>query len=362
MPYVWGYARVSDELQLGNKAILKGQLVDNTSMDTQEYAIRGWWQQNQHLFPDHQFYHAADFDGIFRDPAQSASKIPLGRRPQGALMLSFMQRGDIIVVTDARRLFRDPLDYYQTKAILKPLGVRFIYLNQPNINWDTPEGELMSGMFVILGQHESALHRARKKIAYHSRVERGIFTGSFIPPGYKVSVSIDRDTGKVLKYFTPSKRERWLLRIFRQMKKLYPKLWTQRAFNAWCREHDIRRGPKGKNRWFSWEEFNTSDIIVEHGFPLEPLSTPRLGYRHEKVAALGGHVRRSPARGSRKSQKPVLKVPLETLWNAPAGTSVLQLRRQLCREQAKRQAEAASQEPCSSPDHANSALAASGTT
>lgn len=350
MPYVWGYTRVSDEAQLGAKSMLNGVVVDNTSMETQEYAIRGWWQKNRHLFPDHQFYESGGFDGVFRDPAQSASKIPLSRRPQGSLMLSSVQRGDIIVVTDGRRLFRDPLDYYQTKAVLKPMGVRFLYLNQPSINWDTPEGELMGGLFAILGQHESDLHRQRKSLAYHSREERGIFTGSYVPPGWKLSVSLDKDTGKVLKYFTVCERERWLLRTFRWMQRLCPEIWTQKYYSTWSRENNIRRGPKGKNRCFYWHEFRNAALIVENDYPRYSLGTVGQGYRHDRIAALGGSVRRSPARGSRLSQRPVVKVPLEAIWNAPAGTTVSQLRRQLCLAQAQHQAQEVSPVPCNSPD------------
>lgn len=340
MPYAWGYARVSDELQLGSKTVVNGKLLDNTSMETQEYAIRQWWQAHQHEFPDHTFYQSDDFDGLFRDPAQAASKIPLGKRPQGAMLLSFVQPRDIVIVTDGRRLFRDPLDYYTVKAKLKPMGVRLIYLNQPNVSWDSPEGELMGGLFAILGQHETDLMSARQKAAYDSRERRGIVTGPFIPLGYKkVAYLVD---GELVKEFVPCKRERWWLRIFRWMRALDKDYWTKERFMQWAKENNVRRTPYGKKktvRVFYWPEFVISEIVVTCDFPQFLLASARRGYLRDRLVSEAGRVpkRRLPAVPQRRKLVP-LDHEAERLLAAPPGTTVTQLRYRQYRERVERQA------------------------
>lgn len=345
MPYVWGYTRVSDELQLGRKSIANGKVVSNTSMETQEYAIRQWWEANREFMPGYSFYCDANFDGIFRDPAQAASKIPLAQRPQGSLMLSFVSPGDIIVVTDGRRLFRDPLDYYTTKAILKPRGVRFEYLNQPNTSWDTPEGQLLGGLFAILGQHETDLMSERQRNAYKSREERGIVTGRYAPLGYRKRGKVVE--GKLVKFFSPCKRERWLIRIMRWMRKNDTKFWTRNRFRAWCLEHNIRRGPKGTDRCFYWQEFVVSPLIVEGDWPQQMLASDSQGYLRDRLPEAVSRVRKSRSPAERRQPKRVSSVPVEDLWNAPAGTTASQLRRRQYLLQEQPEQPAASPPPCS---------------
>jgi hypothetical protein len=113
-----------------------GKVIDDTSLDTQKHVILSWWQRNRKLYPDHEF--ASDEHGeptFFEDPAQSASKIPLAQRPQGMHLMASCSPGDIIVVMDTDRVFRDTSDTLTTMAILKYRGVKLVSVNCPTKCW-----------------------------------------------------------------------------------------------------------------------------------------------------------------------------------------------------------------------------------
>jgi DNA invertase Pin-like site-specific DNA recombinase len=349
MPYAWGYVRVSESSQLLGKAIVNNEVTADTSIQTQKHSIQEWWAANQKRYPEHR----TGENWIFEDPAQSARKIPLALRPQGSIMLSYLGKGDIIIAADFERVFRDPNDYYNTTDTLRKKGVTFIFLNMPEMDWSTLEGELVGEMLSSVKRYEARVTARRISIAYHSREARGLVTGPYIPPGFKKQVSIVDD--KVLKFFVPCKRERWLLRIFRWMRKMDPQVWKREVFHKWVREYDVRRGPKGEKRLWHWEEFVVSPVIVEAHFPQYMLALAHRGYRRDRISAEIVRVRPRLAPEDRQQLKQDASVTLEDLWNAPPGTSVLKLRHQRYREQAALRAEAASQEPDNSPDPLRSA-------
>jgi DNA invertase Pin-like site-specific DNA recombinase len=342
MPRIYGYVRVSDEKQLGNKSLVNGELVDNTSLANQKLAISRWWEANRHRYPQY------EFAGIFEDPAQSASKIPLAKRPQGSLMLTYVSRGDIIVAADPRRVFRTELDYHQTKAVLAPRGIQFLFVSHPDIDYSTPEGELMANFFSALGQYESRLFGRRQSLAHHARESTGRVTCSFCPLGWMKKVKLIAGETKVTRYFAPCKPERWMLRIFRWMRKHDPAVWTRDEFRFYVRRNNMRRGVRGEKRYWLWEDLTLADFIVSHDYPKRQLARRRQGYDRTLISAEVVRVR--PRRAPASPPKPRAAFRAELLWQSPAGTSVAALQRRLNLELEQQVPAEASPPPCVSPD------------
>lgn len=350
MPYVYGYLRVSAEVQLGGKSIHKGVVDDNTPIETHSHRIKQWWTENERLFPGY------EFRGIFADPAVSSQKTLMFQRPQGSILLSYLQPGDIIVVVDLDRAVGTPKDFDITMEILKKKQVRLISLAMPGIDFTDCEGEMLGTVRAALKRYECKLTSRRMSIAYHSRVERGIVTGGFIPLGWRKHTKLV--DGKVIKYFGKCKAERWWIRIMRWMRELDPKEWTQAKFKSWMRRTDYcRRGPRGNRGKFRWIDFRLADFIVRSNYPTIPLASSRQGYCHNVVSGVVFRGPRRSAPAALEAKKPASSDWPERLWRQgtrrPKAADVV--RRLQCQEQAEYQASEASQEPDNLSDPATTA-------
>lgn len=340
MPNVWGYVRVSDELQVGKKTLIDGRWLDASSPETQKHLIRQWWEQNKHLFPKHKLNH------IFEDPAQSAMKTPLAQRPQGRILMSYLQPGDMIIAADQERVFRSLTDFANTVHTLQRDNVRLICLDNPTLDYTTSDGEMLAGIKAVIKQYEARAISRRMKTAYHSKVERGIVTGDFCPLGWKKAVKFDGK--KAVKYFVPDEFERWWLRIFRWMYINDRKEWKRDDFREFLRTYRFVHRSTGKRYW-RWCYFRLADFVVTNLYPLQQLTTVSQKIVHELVSYPDVRVPQSPARTVRTPKPKPPSNWASLLWHAPPGVKGAALRRVLYQEPDAPVQEAESPPPDASP-------------
>lgn len=330
MPRVWGYTRVSDELQLGNKALLDGKIVDSTSLETQRHLIQRWWDSHQHLYPTH------EFAGVFEDPAKSAMKYPLPKRPQGAHLMACVQPGDIIVAADQERVFRNPKDFFDVTDLFRKMKVRLVFIDAPGIDILTDDGEALSGIKAVLKQMEAKSTARRNRAAYRSKEERGIVCGGFVPPGYKRIHRYDPVTKKVLKGNVPCKGERMLFRILAHISredfdpKNRKREWTVEKFNKYVKQTPNFRRHNGVR--LKWQHLRIAPYIVSHDFPVVNLITVNRGFYHERMPGSGV---RDRSKLPPSSRKPTSKMPSNwavELWKAEGNVSAQKQRHSLCPE------------------------------
>lgn len=343
MPIAWGYVRVSDELQLGRKTVSNGSVVDDTSLATQKRMILKWWDENRHRFPNHQF--ATDADGnpaFWEDPAQSGRQIPLARRPQGSKMLAAVDQDDIIIVWEMSRVFRNTIDTLTTLSRLAEKNVTFEPLRGPKPSQKSAEDRFSTTVLAAVNELASDHTSERCRDVYVSREEVGRVAGRGIPLGWKKRYTIDRDTGRKMIHFVPCARERGWLLIFKHMRECGI---TQEKFQLIRTRIPLRRGEKGKQRYWYWAEFNLAAFVITENYPLKILVQHDQGYRRDRISDSVVRVRKRSAHASRRPSPPAASVPAEALLQSPAWTSIWKLRRSQCLEQAQPAAAAEVQPP-----------------
>lgn len=348
MPMTWGYVRVSDEAQLGRKAFRNGEVVNNTSIETQKQIILECWERHCHEYPDHQF--ARDANGnlaFWEDPAVSARKVKLKNRAQGSMMLAALCPGDIIIFWNLSRVFRDTIDFLEMMKHFQKMRVTLINaVTGEVLKWDTADAVMYGTIIAAMNQRESDIISERTKQAWASREKRGLVVGHLRCVGWQRRYTVDRVTGKRLAYNIPCEAERWWIRIFRWMKALDGHEWSRDAFRLYARRNNIRRGPKCTGDVWRHCYFQLAEYIYSLNFPQLQLVSSRQGYRRDRVNAEVVPVQR---KRTLKPRVPALRgreVPLEALLSAPPGTTVTQLLRQLSRERAEQDRLEASREPC----------------
>ncbi len=137
MPSARGYCRVSTTMQSE----------DGVSLDTQRKRIDEFCT-----------YKHLNLTKIYEDAGISAKN--MSGRPALQQLMSEVQKGDYVIVCDLSRLSRNTSDALNMFEEFKTKGVFFVCLN-PNIQFDTPIGELM---FTVL----MAVHRLeRQNISSH---------------------------------------------------------------------------------------------------------------------------------------------------------------------------------------------------
>lgn len=87
-------------------------------------------------------------------------------RPKLKEMLSFVRRGDCVIVESISRIARNTKDLLSIVELLKSKGVEFISLKE-NIDTTTPQGKFMLTVFGAMAEleRESILERQREGIA-----------------------------------------------------------------------------------------------------------------------------------------------------------------------------------------------------
>lgn len=164
---VFGYLRVSTERQAS----------EGESLPTQRRSIEGYAMM-----------HGYAVDRFFEEKGVSGAK-PIAERPVGAVLLSNVRAGDVIITSKLDRMFRSALDALD---VLRQLKARGVSLHMIDLGGDVTSNGISKLVFTILSAvAEAERDRIRERIADVKRDQRqrGRFLGGSVPFGYSLDGS-----------------------------------------------------------------------------------------------------------------------------------------------------------------------------
>lgn len=156
MPKAYGYIRCSHE----------DSAQSGLGMEHQEKVCQGYYQFLRLNQPD------LEWGGFFTDPAESAYKKFLIRRPQGRKLDRALQEGDHVLFARMDRAFRWVPDFYKTKEYWDKRGITIHFVDQ-RLDMSTAQGKMMAGMMVVLAQWWSDYISERTREGLARKRERG---------------------------------------------------------------------------------------------------------------------------------------------------------------------------------------------
>lgn len=115
---------------------------------------------------------AAGCEKIFEETASGAQK----DRPELAKAISYLRKGDVLVVWKLDRLARSLKQLIDTVEDLEHCGIGFVSLTE-SIDTTTPGGRLIFHVFGALAEFERELIRERTNAGLKSAKERGVKLG-----------------------------------------------------------------------------------------------------------------------------------------------------------------------------------------
>lgn len=126
------------------------------------------------------------------EPGASATNTA---RPEYQRMISDALDGkfDVIAAFSLSRLFRNALDYLQTRAQLRAAGIKLISVTQDFA--DDPTGELALSMVALFDEYQSAENAKHVKRTMIANAKAGNWNGQTPPIGYK-TISVPQPKGK----------------------------------------------------------------------------------------------------------------------------------------------------------------------
>lgn len=158
---VYGYCRVSTVQQ-----------VEKESLEVQERQLMGYAMMNDWTI-----------DRMYIERGMSGSK-PLNDRPQGALLLSALQAGDVILTTRLDRMFRSALDALDT---LKAFKAKDIKLHMLDLGGEVGNGvsKLVFTILSAVAEDERDRIRERVQTVKTDQKQRGRYLGGIMVWGYE---------------------------------------------------------------------------------------------------------------------------------------------------------------------------------
>ena len=158
---VYGYCRVSTVQQ-----------VEKESLEVQERQLMGYAMMNDWTI-----------DRMYIERGISGSK-PLNDRPQGALLLSALQAGDVILTTRLDRMFRSALDALDT---LKAFKAKDIKLHMLDLGGEVGNGvsKLVFTILSAVAEDERDRIRERVQTVKTDQKQRGRYLGGIMVWGYE---------------------------------------------------------------------------------------------------------------------------------------------------------------------------------
>lgn len=165
MPKAWAYVRVSTVDQA-----LHGHSLDNQALTCKEH-----WKAR--LITEY------EWGGVFVDKAVSG-KMRFADRPMGAKLLEAVRPGDVVIVNELSRAFRNTADFLNTVAAWQKQDVKFLAIKM-GMDTGTPYGRFMLSMFAVVYefQREMIVERTREVVA--RKKAAGEWTAGQAPFGFK---------------------------------------------------------------------------------------------------------------------------------------------------------------------------------
>ena len=160
---IYGYTRVSSNLQVEH-----GESLDVQKRQIEGYAIMHDWKVEK----------------TFIEKGVSGS-VPLGERPEGKLLIDFLEPGDVVIASKLDRMFRSALDSLNVVALLKEKQVD---LHLIDLGGSVSNGHSKLFLTIAASFAEAERDRIRERIldVKKDQKERGRFLGGKVPFGYEV--------------------------------------------------------------------------------------------------------------------------------------------------------------------------------
>ncbi|MCU4298889.1 recombinase family protein [Brevibacterium permense] len=127
--------------------------------------------QDQNL--DRQREALADVD-ILREEKMSGRSVE--NRPVWQNLLEFVQAGDTIRVKSPDRLARNTVDLLSIAQDLSDKGVSLEFVDSPEMNVSTAQGEFMLTIMAAFAQFERDISKARQREGIAAAKERGVYS------------------------------------------------------------------------------------------------------------------------------------------------------------------------------------------
>ena len=161
-------------------------------------------QRGGHHWQDNFQAQGVEWGGIFEEPGHvSASSVPFMRRKAGKEAIITLQKGDVLYVDKVDRLWRDIHDFSDLLRWFKNHEIRLVFGNMlgATFEMDSPMGEFMLPLLVLIGQLESAQTSDRIKRCFAHEKENGFFPrpASAAPMGTKAVTAIPYAPNKLKK-------------------------------------------------------------------------------------------------------------------------------------------------------------------
>jgi DNA invertase Pin-like site-specific DNA recombinase len=161
---IYGYARVSTQEQ-----------VDNTSLAEQIRKIQGL-----------ALIRGEDVGQVFIDEGVSGS-VQLAKRKAGGELVQALQSGDVVVITQLDRAFRDTVDALTMAETWKAQGVKMIVLalGTDPVNNGSSWSEFFFTLMAAVARLERRRIAERMADGRKSKAEAGGWIGGHVPFGYR---------------------------------------------------------------------------------------------------------------------------------------------------------------------------------
>lgn len=167
-PIAYGYGRISHKDQ-----------EDGNSVDAQADRVQAWY--NAQLALD-----GIEWGGFYREPGSvSASKNDFCDRPTGKVLTRLLRPGDHLIVDKVDRLWRSLHDFSALLSWFKSrdINVHFANMAGASVSLNTPMGDFLLGIFVLVAQLEAHTISERTKRALEHGRKQGFWKSSWTPLG-----------------------------------------------------------------------------------------------------------------------------------------------------------------------------------
>jgi DNA invertase Pin-like site-specific DNA recombinase len=161
---IYGYARVSTQEQ-----------VDNTSLAEQMRKIQGL-----------ALIRGEDVAKVFTDEGVSGS-VQLAKREAGGALVETLKPGDVVVITQLDRAFRDTVDALTMAETWKEQGIKMIVLalGTDPVNNGSSWSEFFFTLMAAVARLERRRIAERMADGRKSKAEAGGWIGGHVPFGYR---------------------------------------------------------------------------------------------------------------------------------------------------------------------------------
>jgi putative DNA-invertase from lambdoid prophage Rac len=202
---IYGYARVSTQEQ-----------VDNTSLAEQIRKIQGL-----------ALIRGEDVGEVFTDEGVSGS-VQLAKRDAGSRLVTTLQPGDVVVMTQLDRAFRDTVDALTMAEAWKAQGVKMIVLalGTDPVNNGSSWSEFFFTLMAAVARLERRRIAERMADGRKSKAQAGGWVGGHVPFGFRkdgdgksAKLVKDESTHPVLMFMVDKAQERKSYRKIAEMVK-----------------------------------------------------------------------------------------------------------------------------------------------